>query len=98
LDDRQLFRSSGQKAAKRLRDQWPNAVLLQTPVHASWLNQVEIFFSIAQRRVLTPNDFSSLADLKQRLLAANSHTGLSRTTPAPGYGCTAAGTCHIKMR
>jgi transposase len=59
----------GQKAANRLRDKWPNAILIHTPVHASWLNQVEIYFSIVQRKVLTPNDFSSLAELEQRLLA-----------------------------
>jgi DDE superfamily endonuclease len=59
----------GQKAAKRLRDKWPNVILIHTPIHASWLNQVEIYFSIVQRKVLTPNDFSSLADLEQRLLA-----------------------------
>jgi hypothetical protein len=42
-------------------------------VHASWLNQVEIYFSIVQRKVLTPNDFSSLAELEQRLLAFQCH-------------------------
>jgi hypothetical protein len=51
----------------------PNAILIHTPVHASWLNQVEIYFSIVQRKVLTPNDFSSLADLEQRLLAFQCH-------------------------
>ena len=63
----------GQKAADRFRDTWPNAILIHTPVHASWLNQVEIYFSIVQRKVLTPNDFSSLAELEQRLLAFQSH-------------------------
>ena len=63
----------GQKAVKRFRDQWPNAILIHTPVHASWLNQVEIYFSILQRKVLTPNDFSSLAELEQRLLAFQYH-------------------------
>jgi hypothetical protein len=63
----------GQKAANRLREQWPNAILIHTPVHASWLNQIEIYFSIVQRKVLTPNDFSSLADLENRLLAFQSH-------------------------
>ncbi len=63
----------GKKAVDRFRSQWPNAVLVHTPVHASWLNQVEIYFSIVQRKVLTPNDFSSLADLEQRLLAFQSH-------------------------
>jgi hypothetical protein len=63
----------GQKAAKRLRDQWPNAILIHTPIHASWLNQVEIYFSIIQRKVLTPNDFACLAELEQRLLAFQCH-------------------------
>jgi hypothetical protein len=58
----------GQKAVDRFRAKWPNAILIHTPVHASWLNQVEIYFSIVQRKVLTPNDFSSLAELEQRLL------------------------------
>ena len=63
----------GQKAADRFRAQWPNAILIHTPTHASWLNQVEIYFSIVQRKVLTPNDFASLADLEQRLLAFQFH-------------------------
>ena len=41
---------------------------MHTPVHASWLNQIEIYFSIIQRKVLTPNDFADLADVEQRLL------------------------------
>ena len=63
----------GQKAADRFHAQWPNAILIHTPTHASWLNQVEIYFSIVQRKVLTPNDFSSLVDLEQRLLAFQIH-------------------------
>ena len=63
----------GQRAAHRFRAQWPNAILIHTPNHASWLNQVEIYFSIVQRKVLTPNDFSCLADLEQRLLAFQLH-------------------------
>ena len=42
-------------------------ILVQTPVHASWLNQVEIYFSIIQRKVLTPNDFADLEALRRRL-------------------------------
>ena len=41
---------------------------VHTPVHASWLNQVEIYFSILQRKALTPNDFPSLEALQERLL------------------------------
>ena len=43
-------------------------MLVHAPVHASWLNQIEIYFSVVQRKVLTPNDFSSLADVEDRLL------------------------------
>jgi transposase len=59
----------GQAAIKRLRDTWPNAILIHTPFHASWLNQVEIFFSIVQKKALTPNDFASTAQLAATLLA-----------------------------
>ena len=43
------------------------AVGKQSPTYASWLNQVEIFFSIVQRKVLTPNDFSALDDIPVHL-------------------------------
>lgn len=59
----------GQAAVRRLRDAWPNAIMIHTPVHASWLNQAEIFFSIVQKKVLTPNDFASLDELAGTLLA-----------------------------
>ena len=59
----------GEKAAARLRARWPAVSLVHTPNHASWLNQVEIYFSIVQRKVVTPNDFPSLRDLEDRLLA-----------------------------
>jgi DDE superfamily endonuclease len=57
----------GEASARRLVQAYPNAVLVHTPVHASWLNQVEIYFSIVQRKVLTPNDCTSLAAVEQRL-------------------------------
>jgi len=59
----------GQKAVDRLRSQWPHLLLVHTPVHACWLNQIEIYFPIVQRKVLTPNDFQSLNELEQCLLA-----------------------------
>jgi hypothetical protein len=58
----------GQKAVERIRSRWPNALLLHTPVHASWINQIEIYFSIVQRKPLTPNNFSSLSHLEQCLM------------------------------
>ena len=57
----------GQASVRRLQDRWPNLILIHTPVHASWINQIEIFFSIVQRKVLTPNDFDSLAHVARRL-------------------------------
>lgn len=39
------------------------------PIHASWLNQIEIYFSIVQRKVLIPNDFLRVEDVKERLAA-----------------------------
>ena len=57
----------------RLRKRWPTIRVVHNPVHASWLNQVEIYFSIIQRKVLTPNDFASLEDLRERLLRFQEH-------------------------
>lgn len=63
----------GARAVERLQRQYPTLVLVHGPIHASWLNQVEIYFSIVQRKVLTPNDFTSLADVEHRLLAFQRH-------------------------
>jgi hypothetical protein len=57
----------GQTAVRRLAKAYANLIVVHTPVHASWLNQVEISVSIVQRKVLTPNDFASLEDVEQRL-------------------------------
>ena len=59
----------GAAAREHLRKKWPNLILVHTPIHASWLNQVEIYFSILQRKVLTPNDFKSLQQLERTILA-----------------------------
>lgn len=58
----------GEACLKRFQKDWPKIVPVHLPVHASWLNQIEIYFSIIQRKVLTPNDFSSLEELESRLL------------------------------
>jgi DDE superfamily endonuclease len=57
----------GQTAIDRMRTAWPNAYLVHTPVHASWLDQAEIYFSVVQRKVLTPNDFTDLDQIRRRL-------------------------------
>ena len=59
----------GQASIERLQGQWRNLRLVHLPVHASWLNQVEIYFSVVQRKVLTPNDFTDLDEVADRLLA-----------------------------
>ena len=58
----------GQPFIERLQKKWPNAIAVHLPIHASWLNQVEIYFAIVQKKVLTPNDFLSLEAVKKRLL------------------------------
>ena len=57
----------GESSIQRLRNWYPNAIQIHTPVHASWLNQVEIIFSILQRKVLTPNDFADLIALQMAI-------------------------------
>ncbi len=59
----------GEKAARELQARYPNLIVVHLPTHASWLNQIEIYFSIIQRKVLTPNDFADLAAVEARLLA-----------------------------
>jgi transposase len=72
---RRLYGSShrGARCVARLQAKYPRLVPVHGPIHASWLNQIEIYFSIIQRKVLTPNDFPSLAAVKQRLLAFQTH-------------------------
>ena len=59
---------AGQVSVERMSHAWPNAQLVHLPVHASWLNQIEIFFSIVQRKVITPTNFTDLTELEARLL------------------------------
>lgn len=51
-----------QDASHRIRFVYP-------PKHTSWMNQVELWFSILVRRLLRRGSFSSVEDLRQRLLA-----------------------------
>lgn len=57
----------GQKSIERLTQAHPRLVPVHGPVHASWLNQIEIYFSIVQRKALTPNDFPCLEAVAERL-------------------------------
>lgn len=53
----------------RLAERHEQAIAVYLPVHASWLNQVEVYFSILQRKALTRRDFSSAEQMAQRILA-----------------------------
>ena len=57
----------GDAAAQRLTEAFPTTVMVHTPIHASWLNQVEIYYSIVQRKGLSPNDFTDLTEVETRL-------------------------------
>lgn len=63
----------GQRAIDRLQARWPNLILVHLPVHASWLNQIEIYFSILQRKALTPADFASQAAVADRIIGFQEH-------------------------
>jgi len=63
----------GQRSVDRLQGRWPNLILVHLPTHASWLNQIEIFFSILQRKVLEPNDYEDLAVLARTLNEFEQH-------------------------
>jgi hypothetical protein len=70
----------GAAAKTRLHQVDSRIILVHTPVHASWLNQVEIYFSIIQRKVLTPNDFADLEAVRLRLAL---YEELSNQSPTP---------------
>lgn len=58
---------NGRRSIDRMTGAWPNARLVHLPVHASWLNQIEVVFSVIQRKVVKPADFADLGDLADRL-------------------------------
>jgi DDE superfamily endonuclease len=78
----------GRASVTRMTKAWPTAQLVHLPVHASWLDQAEIFFSILQRKVLTPNDLTDLDALAARVLAFQDRYNATATpfdwrSPAP---------------
>lgn len=54
---------NGWRSVMRMEEPHPSARLVHLPVHASWLNQIEIYFSILQRKAIAPVNFNSLDDL-----------------------------------
>ena len=63
----------GTASITRLKQRWPNAILVHLPVHASWLNQIEVIFSIFQRKVITGGDFHDHGDLADKILGFQQH-------------------------
>lgn len=63
----------GAPSVQRLSQWYSNAVQIHTPVHASWLNQIEIYFSVVQRKVLTPNDFEDVGEVEKRPMEFQTH-------------------------
>ncbi|HLI16335.1 MAG TPA: IS630 family transposase [Acidimicrobiales bacterium] len=68
---------NGQRSIERMEAAFPNARLIHLPVHASWLNQIEVVFSIIQRKVVRSGDFAGLGALAERLLAFEQHYNAS---------------------
>jgi transposase len=58
---------AGRTSIARMRHAWPTATLVHLPIHASWLNQIEVVFSVIHRKVIKPADFADLDALAQRL-------------------------------
>jgi ferredoxin-NADP reductase len=58
---------AGTASIQRMAAAWPTATLVHLPVHASWLNQIEIVFSILQRKVIAPADFTDREALTRRI-------------------------------
>jgi len=54
---------------ERLTTLHEHAIAVHLPTHASWLNQIELYFSILQRKALTPRDFDGRQEMAERILA-----------------------------
>jgi transposase len=70
---------NGARSIKRMHTAWPTATLVHLPIHASWLNQVEIYFSILQRKAINPNDFADLDQLSERILSFQDRYNITAT-------------------
>ncbi len=80
---------NGARSIQRMKTSWPRTELVHLPIHASWLNQVEIYFSIVQRKVVKPQDFPDLATLENRLLTFQDRYNATATPFDWRFGRTA---------
>jgi hypothetical protein len=85
----------GQRASERLEKAYPYFILVHTPVHASWLNQVWGFVGLTQRKVLTPASSRSLVELAERILAFEA---ACHSTPNLCAGASPAPTLSVAFR
>jgi hypothetical protein len=93
--------SHNRDSIERMSEAWPNAVLVHLPVHASWLNQVEMYFSILQRKAITGGDFKNLGELAERILPSRTATTpppnpSTANAPAPASTNTCAATPNMR--
>ena len=95
LDHRQRVLPPRRRLDQADGQAWPNAHLIHLPAHASWLDQAEIYFSVVQRKVITPNDFTSPDQIRDRLAAFETrYNAIARpfnwkfTTPTSTTSCT----------
>ena len=79
---------AGQAAIDRMSTAWPTATLVHLPIHASWLNQVEIYFSVLQRKAISPVDFADLDALADRILAFQDRYNTNATPFDWTFTCT----------
>ena len=91
----------GKRSIKRLQGAWKNLILVHTPVHASWLNQAEIYFSIVQRKVLQPNTLATSTPSSRRSWPSAAATSRSRSRSSgssPAKTSTASSTASTRPR